>query len=481
MTAKDEGTRLSSLDAMSNNDSRLAHERWRTWLPLGAIILAVFALVALPLLRVVQVRPFNEEIRTLTEPSRSLLTRIHVALALEQSLLRDYIESADSVAVTRYRQAVADEHKAYEELAPLVLRLGPKVKSDFDQLREVERAWHAEIDKLLSRPGSQRFTRDPMHAKRYEEILLTAARLDEGLNEAAASRHAAVDATNRAQVWITFAVGAIALATALLIAWLGRRLRSFAVSEERGRRDLQEAIDSRQRLLRGVTHDLKNPLQTISGTAEVLAEEIPGPLNPPQHAMVRRILGSARHLVSMVSDLVQLSLAEGGSLSIRPVPTSLPELLAQTLDGYAPAARTGGLALKLEIAAGSFDIVTDPERVSQIMQNLISNALKYTPSGGSVTVSVSMRAVPDSAASTEMVAIDVADTGEGIPNDQLEHIFDEFTRLDSHRNLPGSGLGLAIGRRIAVLLGGNLTAESSPEGSTFTLWLPRDRRIQSPQ
>jgi signal transduction histidine kinase len=75
-----------------------------------------------------------------------------------------------------------------------------------------------------------------------------------------------------------------------------------------------------------------------------------------------------------------------------------------------------------------------------------------------------------------MVAIDVADTGDGIPGDQLEHIFDEFTRLDSHRDLPGSGLGLAIARRIALLLGGNLTVESEPAGSTFTLWLPRDRR-----
>ena len=80
---------------MRTSDSRLAHDRWRTWLPLGAVVLAVFALVALPLLRVVQVRPFNEEIRTLTEPSRTLLTRIHVALALEQSLLRDFIERSD--------------------------------------------------------------------------------------------------------------------------------------------------------------------------------------------------------------------------------------------------------------------------------------------------------------------------------------------------------------------------------------------------
>jgi signal transduction histidine kinase len=464
---------------MSTGDSRLAHDWWRTWLPLGAVILAVLALVALPVLRVAQVRPFNEEIRTVTEPSRTLLTRIHVALALEQSLLRDFIEGSDSVAVSRYRKAVADERTAYEELAPLILRLGPKVKSEFEQLRELERAWHGEIDKLLSRGLGQRFTRDPMHAKLYEDVLLTVARLDEGLNEAAANRRAAVETTNRAQVWITFAVGIIALSTVLVIAWLGTSLRSFAVNEETGRQRLQEAIDSRQRLVRGITHDLKNPLHTIFGTAEILGEEIPGPLNPDQKNMVRRIEGSARHLVSMVTDLLEMSLAEGGSLSIRPVPTALPELLTQTVEGYTESARTAGLDLKFSIAARPFDIVTDPQRVSQIMQNLLSNALKYTPAGGCVTVSVAMRRVPDSAASIEMVAIDVSDTGGGIPNDQLEHIFDEFARLDSHRNLPGSGLGLAIARRIALLLGGNLTADSSPNGSTFTLWLPRDRRTVS--
>lgn len=466
---------------MRTSDSRLAHDRWRTWLPLGAVVLAVFALVALPLLRVVQVRQFNEEIRTLTEPSRTLLTRIHVALALEQSLLRDFIENSDSVAVTRYRKAVADERNAYLALAPLVVRLGPKVKSDFDQLRELESAWHGEIEKLLSRPGQQRFTRDPIHAKLYEDVLLTAARLDEGLNEAAASRRAAVEATNRAQVWITFAVGTIAMSIVLLIAWLGRRLRSFAVREESARQSLQEVIESRQRLMRGVTHDLKNPLQTILGTAEILAEEVPGRLNGAQQTMVVRIAGSARHLVSMVSDLLQLSLAEGGSLSIRPERTSLSELLAQIVDEYSGTARKAGLDLELDTGSAALEAITDPQRVSQILQNLISNALKYTPSGGRVTVSAVMRPAPDSDVSAEMVAIEVADTGPGIPEDQLENIFDEFTRLEAHRNLPGSGLGLAIARRIAVLLGGNLTVRSSPRGSAFTLWIPPDRRVVSSQ
>lgn len=467
---------MNASETIRANDSRLAHDRWRTWLPLGAAVLAVFALVALPVLRAVQVRPLYEEMRTVTEPSRNLLTRIHVALALEQSLLRDFIEGGDSIAAIRYRKAVADERRAYEELAPLVLRLGPAVRRDFEQLRELERAWHAEIDKLLVQPGARRFTRDPMHARIYEDILLTAARLDEGLNAEAGNRRAAIEATNSAQVWITFAVGAIALSTAILIAWIGRRLRSFAMNEESGRRRLEEAIESRARLMRGITHDLRNPLQTITGSAELLAEEIPGKLNAAQLEIIQRISSSARQLLSLVSDLLQLSMAEGGRLSFRPIRTAIPELLRPLVKAYAAEAKSRQLELTLEVESEDMAIVTDPQRVTQIVQNLISNALKYTPAGGRVIVSVAMRASPENSGASDLLAIDVSDTGQGIPQEQLDTIFDEFARLDTHRSLPGSGLGLAIARRVAVLLGGNLTLASSPAGSTFTLWLPRDRR-----
>ena len=470
------GIRVNASETIRTNDSRLAHDPWRTWLPLGAVILAVFALVALPVLRALQVRPLNEEIRTIIEPSRNLLTRIHVALALEQSLLRDYVEGGDSLAAARYRKAVADERMAYEELRPLVLQLGPAVRRDFDQLRELEAAWHREIDKILARPGPQRFARDPMHARIYEDLLLTAAQLDEGLNAAAANRRAAIEATSSAQVWITFAVGAIALLTAVLIAWIGRRLRSFAMSEESGRRRLEEAIESRTRLMRGITHDLRNPLQTITGSAEMLAEEMPGRLNAAQLEMIQRIRASARHVLSMVSDLLQLSMAEGGTLSVNPVPTPIPELLRSLIGAYAQDARTLRLDLALEVESEDLAVVTDPQRVTQILQNLVSNALKYTPAGGRVTISAAMRALPDASDGSKLLAIDVADTGPGIPDDQIDNIFDEFARLERHRGLPGSGLGLAIARKVAVLLGGNLTVASSPAGSTFTLWLQRDRR-----
>ena len=457
-------------------DSRLAHDRWRTWLPLAAVVLAVFALVALPIVRVTQVQPQYEEMRTLTEPSRNLLTRIHAALALEQSLLRDFVEGGDSLAAVRYQGVVAEERRAYDELAPLVKRLGPTVQRDFDQLRELERAWHGEIEKMLSEPRARQFVRDPMRARIYEDILLTAARLDEGLSAEAAHRRAAIEATNRAQVWITFTVGAIALATAVLIAWIGRRLRTFAMNEETARHALEEAVESRSRLMRGVTHDLRNPLQTITGSAEILAEGLAGSLNVRQEELVQRIRVSSKHLLSMISDLLELSMAEGGTLPVRHAPTPIADLLTELVRSYQSEARSRQLSLSLDVQEPDLQIVTDPQRVTQVLQNLISNAIKYTPSGGRITVSASIPVRDADGASPEMLVIDVADTGNGIPEEQAKNIFEEFTRLENHRNLPGSGLGLAIARRVAVLLGGNLTLASSPSGSVFRLSLPRDRR-----
>jgi signal transduction histidine kinase len=178
----------------------------------------------------------------------------------------------------------------------------------------------------------------------------------------------------------------------------------------------------------------------------------------------------------MVSDLLELSMAEGGTLSVRPVPTSVPDLLRQLVGSYEAEAKSRCLNLALELESTDLQIVTDPQRVTQILQNLISNALKYTPPEGAITVSAALQTPSDGADTPEGVTIDVADTGLGIPEDQVANVFDEFTRLETHKGLPGSGLGLAIARRVALLLGGNLTLASSPAGSTFTLWLPPDRR-----
>lgn len=463
-------------DRRASADYRIAHERWRTWIPLGAVVLALLALVLLPVVRAAYVGPLYDDMRTVTEPSRSLLTRIHVALALEQSLLRDYLESGDSVAVARYHKAVEEEREAYAELDGLVSQLGPAVRREFAQLREVEQGWHSEVDKFLVRSRAGRMQRDPLHAKLYEEVLLGVARLDEALNAAAGRRWAEISATNRAQEWITIAVGVLALGAAITVALLGRRLRTYAVSEESARRSLEEATESRERLMRGITHDLKNPLHAISGHAEMLENGMRGPLNEAQLLGVGSIRSSVRHLLSMITDLIELSRAEGGQLSIRPAETSIATAVGEIAREHGSSAGQALLTIETAAADDLPVVFTDVERVKQVLQNLVSNAIKYTPPGGTITIAASARRPPEAPSESVWVAVDVQDTGTGIPENQLDAIFEEFSRLDSHRGKPGAGLGLAIARRVAGLLGGEITVTSSPHGSVFTFWIPQDRR-----
>ncbi|MGH9420534.1 MAG: sensor histidine kinase, partial [Thermoanaerobaculia bacterium] len=347
-------------------------------MPLAAVICALIALVALPILRTMQLRPLYQQMRDVSEPSRTQLSRIHASLALEQSLLRDFVEAGDTVAVARYAAAVAEERSAYAELAPLVGKLGPQVERNFKQHHELERAWHDDIQVLLSRPETERRKRDPLHARRYEALLVSAAGLDESLNAAAESSRAVLEATGRAQVWISFAIGGIALIAALLVASLGRRLGTFAMNEQSARVRLEEAIEGRARVIRGVTHDLKNPLHVISATAELLDEDIAGPLNDRQRSMLRRIRSSSRHLISMVSDLLQMSMAEGGTLTIHPEPISIRDVVRETATDYEAEAAAKGLILTTDPGEDPLDAVTDPLRVQQILQNLLSNAIKYT-------------------------------------------------------------------------------------------------------
>jgi signal transduction histidine kinase len=466
-------------NAELSHDWHLVHDRWRTWLPLAGVVIALFALVALPVLRVLQVRPLYEEMRAITEPSRSVLSRIHVALALEQSLLRDFVEGEDSVAASRYLKVVEDERAAYKEFAPLAKSLGEDVSNQFEQHMELERAWHTEIGRLLARPATERRKRDPLHARRYEDLLLSAAQLDASISSAASARRTALEATSRAQAWISFAIGLVALVALVIVGWLGRRLRTFAVQNELARRRLEQVIESRSKLMRGITHDLTNPLHAISANAELLEAGIKGPLSDEQQQLVRRIRRSAQHTVAMVRDLLDTSISGGGPLSVRPADCCIRDLITEVVDEYSASAVKRRLEIGWEPAGDPLMLYTDEARVRQVLENLVSNAVKYTEPGGTITVSAIELSTDDEGAARAMIAIDVADTGKGIPPEHLESIFEEFWRLESHRNTPGSGLGLSVARRIATLLGGALTVESSSRGSTFRFWIPRDRRHHS--
>lgn len=247
------------------------------------------------------------------------------------------------------------------------------------------------------------------------------------------------------------------------------REREARAEAERRREELERVTESRTRLMRGFSHDVKNPLGAADGYAQLLEEGGFGDLSPKQQDSIGRIRRSIRTALRLIHDLLELARAETGQLEIECVATDVAHAAREVAEDFRAQAEAAGLAVDVRAPEG-LRADTDPTRLRQILANLLSNAVKYAPNG-QATVNVEVRGEGGPRAGA-WVAVHVADTGPGIPADKREQIFQEFTRLDPGAQ-QGAGVGLAISRRIARLMGGDLSVDSEiGRGSTFTLWLP---------
>lgn len=244
---------------------------------------------------------------------------------------------------------------------------------------------------------------------------------------------------------------------------------------ERRRATVERVMASRERLIRGFSHDVKNPLGAADGYLQVLEEGMLGELQPRQAQSVRQCRRSIESALDLIEVLVDVARAEAGRLEIEHRPLDLGEIASSVAAEYEAQAHAAGLDLQVRVASTVPVIRSDAGRIRQILGNLISNAVKYTEQG-EVTVRVEAREEGDTAGPDECVAVAVSDTGPGIPPEKQELLFQEYGRIEPGRK-GGAGLGLAISRRLAELLGGGITVSSEVgAGSTFTLWLPCESR-----
>jgi signal transduction histidine kinase/CHASE3 domain sensor protein len=244
------------------------------------------------------------------------------------------------------------------------------------------------------------------------------------------------------------------------------RTRLF-VSERDAREQAEEANAAKVKFLRVMSHDLRTPLNAILGYAEILHDGYVGPLEGQQQEFLGRILASTGVLRALIEEVLEYARIEAGRLEIHAVDLSVEPLLKQVESLVAPQAVAKGIAITRE-AAPPLKVRGDADRIGQILSNLVTNAIKYTPTGGAVSV--------DASADNGGVTIRVADTGPGIEEGDLDRIFEPFVQLDHPDRAPdgeGVGLGLAISRELARAMGGELRAESQPgRGTTFKLHLP---------
>lgn len=401
------------------------------------------------------------------------MSQIQLALAIEGSVLHDYLENREDSLVDRYRQAAAQEQIAYDQLAPIVATLQGAVQDRYSELRKLEHEWHAAVEGFLGQHASDAGSNDPLRQSLYEDLLLAVAFLDQEITTFAQLSRDRIFEAERAQRTIALFLGLISLAAVAVVGWLGHRLRVAASEAERRRVELERATESRAHLVRGVSHDLKNPLNAIDGYAQLLEDGLKGPLLPAQKDSIVRIRRGVRALLALINDLLELSRVEAGQLRVVPRPVELGPLMRESAEEHRAAAEAAGHFIEVRVAEDLPAVITDPDRVRQILANLLSNAVKYTEPAGRIDLA----AEPFARNDRIWTAIRVADSGAGVPSDKLEAIFEEFSRLEAHEHKPGAGLGLSIARRIARLLGGDLTVASEPgKGSAFTLWLPLDRR-----
>jgi PAS domain S-box-containing protein len=235
---------------------------------------------------------------------------------------------------------------------------------------------------------------------------------------------------------------------------------------------IERANRLKSEFLANMSHELRTPLNGIIGFAELMHDGKVGPIAQSHKEYLGDILMSARHLLELINDVLDLSKVEAGKMEFNPEPVNLPALVAEVCEIVRAVASKKRINLRQEIDEELSRIEADARSLKQILYNYLSNAVKFTPEEGFVTV----RAKPDGAA---YYRIEVEDTGIGIKSGDLSRLFVEFQQLDasSAKKYPGTGLGLALTKRIAEAQGGGVGVKSAPDkGSVFHAILPRCQR-----
>lgn len=241
--------------------------------------------------------------------------------------------------------------------------------------------------------------------------------------------------------------------------------REFA---EEARREAEEANQAKSAFLTMMSHELRTPLNAVTGYSDLLLVGVRGELNEGQREDVERIKRSGQYLLGLINDMLNFAKLEAGQVEFRLEKLRLEPLLEGLADLILPQVRAKGLRYRFTGCANEPVVCADPEKLRQVVLNLLANAVKFTEPDGQISLACHTDG--------DTVRVTVRDTGRGIPEDELARIFDPFVQVDRHltpSSQQGVGLGLSISRDLAVGMGGRLEAESRVgEGSAFTLTLP---------
>jgi signal transduction histidine kinase len=373
------------------------------------------------------------------------------------------------IGVARFLQQRQD----FEDATARSYEVEIAARNDLAQAQQPEAA-HATI---LAQQEKRAALRDDIDNQTRDTALLVGAGLIAGLTGAALLFSGLISSMRRPLEELVAASGRLAagdLSARVTVGGLSETAALGSAFNEMAA-DLQRRAGERDRLDRmkdefvlTASHELRSPLTSVQGFAELLMLEREQ-LSPRQADTVEIILDNTRHLVRLLNDLLDLARSDAGRLTIKPVPTAVGPLVAETVRTMRAQTEAAEQILSEDVAEDLPPLRVDPDRIRQVLLNLLTNAHEYCPERASILVSARRVGAE--------VEISVRDNGPGIPRDQLEHIFERFTRGDAGltQRVGGTGLGLAISKSLVELHGGAIGAESVPgEGSTFRITLPTE-------
>lgn len=256
---------------------------------------------------------------------------------------------------------------------------------------------------------------------------------------------------------------------------ISERKRLEALRDEHSRR-VEEASRLKSEFLANMSHELRTPLNAIIGFAQLMHDARVGAVSPEHKEFLGDILTSASHLLQLINDVLDLSKVESGKMDFHPDRVDLAALVREVRDSLRTLAAQKPLHVQVDVD-GAPSIVTDPAKLKQVLYNYLSNAIKFTPEDGRVTIRVRAEAEDE-------VRVEVEDNGIGIPAADIAKLFVEFQQLDAStgKRYAGTGLGLALTRRIVEAQGGRVGVRSVPgEGSVFFVVMPRTPRAAHTQ
>jgi two-component system sensor histidine kinase GlrK len=465
------------------------------------LLLTGFTLVALPLVGALAYSAWHTE--QLAEQSRSAVFSASQAARASRSLVNRIgsIERlAQQIAMLDDSELAADYarvHGSFKQVAGelMLLPLDEAQRAALVRTVVQEQELH---DRLSARPRARL---DPRQVSRLTEELAENAYEVLAISYLVADREvvrlrANAETVQRQLILLVLFGTAVALATALIlsryiarpIAELDGSIRQLGDANftrpitVRGPEDLQslgerldwlrrrlgELEEEKNRFLRHLSHELKTPLTALREGAELLSDQVGGPLAPPQRQVVTIMRDNSVKLQRLIEDLLDYQRALHAAASLEPRPVALDALVRDVARSHELAMRAKAQALALDLDKVTVEV--DPEKLRSILDNLLGNAVKFTPGGG--TISVAARVV-SGAAGAEAV-IDVIDSGPGVPAEERDAIFDSFFRgrAKSSGRIEGTGLGLAIAREFAEAHGGRISVLAKANGAHFRVTLP---------